>query len=168
MAVGTRLSATCCNCQTSHLSAKCSVKSWYRGILEDVCLDSRYATSKLGTLLCAISHNHNFVKSVAVVYQRNFYGLLEVIDIHFQRTIAYILHSQCKWNFFLCLELELTVHIRYGSLTFFIFHYYGCTNQRLTIACILYTSSYQPLCQSIERADCNDSCNYQSFYHILS
>ena len=69
----------------------------------------RDAAGELQALLGTIAHNHHFIEFAGIVNERYLYRLLEIVDIHIQRTIAHILYPQCQWGFYLRLEGEVTV-----------------------------------------------------------
>ena len=89
----TRLTRGLCDIQTSHSTLQGTL---YGIVLlaEHISIYRRDTTGQLQALLGTITHNHHFVEFAGVIYQRDLHGLLEVIDIHVEGTIANVFHTE--------------------------------------------------------------------------
>ena len=92
MTVGTWLATAGRHRQTSHLSAQRHIERGGCGLLEDVGLDGGHATRQLVALLRTVTHHDDLVQLIRIINERYLHGLLEVVHIHIQRTVAHILY----------------------------------------------------------------------------
>ena len=152
------------NVQTSHSTLQGTL---YGSILltKHLIIYRRNATRQLQALLGTITHNHHFVQTAGVIYQRYLHGLLEVIDIHVEGTIAYVFYTEGQRGLHLRLKGEVSIDVSHDALPPFTLYNHGCAYQGFASTNICDMTCNQVLRYSQQRANRNECCNKQSFYH---